>query len=353
MNKIFFSSVVVIGFLTMTLSADALKNTLMNLKSNDSTSMTGYGDLGLSHKPKKHTQHFKKRSPNTVLATVSGHKIRKKDADKYLKKVTKGKIRDYDRLPKKQRKLLLSDLKKIYKVKYFKGRPGDTIIGHYDDNTSVYKKEADAYIKKVTKNKVKDIDVLEKKQRILVLKDLQRIYKLKHFKGRPKETVVATVNDHDIIKSEADKYIIQVTHGNIKDFDLLDEKQKKLVITDLARPILLAEEAQKNMTDEEKALVFRQMWIDKQMATTDVTNDEMIALYEAIKKETLAKNPNAKIPPYISLGDKLKKQVVEKKIIDKLMHNVQIVINDDSNQSSEVKDLNKTAEELDNISQKL
>ncbi len=351
MNKIFFFFVVVIGFLTTSASADALKNTLMNLKTNSSSSSMGYGDLGLSHKPKKNTQVFKKRSPNTVLATVNGHKIRKKDADKYLKKVTKGKISDYDRLPKKQRKLLLSDLKKIYKAKYFKGRPGDTVIGHYDDNTSVYKKEADAYIKKVTKGKIKDIDILPREQRLLILKDLQKIYQMKHFKSRPKETVIATVNDENITKGDADNYIAQVTQGNIKDFDMLDKKQKEMVIKDLARPILLAEDAQKNMSEEEKALVFRQMWIEKQMANTEVSNDEMLALYESMKKETLAKNPNAKIPPYISLGEKLKKQVLEKKIIDRLMEGVQIVINYDSNQTSDTNDSNGTPEILDKITQ--
>jgi hypothetical protein len=352
MNKIFFPMVVVIGFLTTAISADALKNTLMNLKPNNSaSSMMGYGNLGVNKKPKKSQQSFKRRSSKTVLATVNGHKIRKKDADKYLKKVTKGKIKDYDRLPKKQRKLLLSDLKKIYKAKYFKGRSGDTVIGHYDDNTSVYKKEADTYVKKVTKGKVKDLDMLPRKQRLLVLKDLQKMYSMKHFKSRPKETIIATVNEHNITKGEADNYIAQVTQGNIKDFDRLDEKQKSVVIQDLVRPVLLANEAQNNMTEEEKALLFRQVWIDKQMAKTEVSNEEMLAFYESMKKETLAKNPNAKIPPYISLGDRLKKQVLEKKIIEKLMKGVEIVVNDDSSQSTDANDSNKTPEMLGKISQ--
>ena len=84
---------------------------------------------------------------------------------------------------------------------------------------------------------------------------------------------------------------------------------------------------------------------------TEVSNEEMIELYETMKKKSLATNPNAQIPPYISLGDKLKKQIMEKKIIDKLMADVKIVINYDNNQSSDLNNSNKTLETLDKISQ--
>ncbi len=352
MNKILFAIVLVFSFFTASISADALKNTLMNMKSEGSSSgMMGLDDLSLNEKPKKNIQRVKRRSSKTILATVNGHKILKRDADKYLKKVTKGKVKDYDRLPKKQRKLLLSDLKRVYKAKYFKGRAGNTVIGHYDDSTPVYKKEADKYIKKVTKGKIKDIDRLPRKQRLLVLRDLQNIYKIEHFKSRPKDTIIATVNENNISKNEADDYIEKATNGSIKDYDRLDEKQKLLVVKDLARPILLANEADNNMSSEQKEAIFRQMWLEKQMMITEVSNEEMIELYEAMKKKSLATNPNAQIPPYISLGDKLKKQVMEKKIMDKLMVDVKIVVNYDNNQSSDSNNSNKTLETLDKISQ--
>ncbi len=341
MNKVLSTAVVLYGFFSVFASADGLKNALVNMKSeNSSSEMMGLENLNLGMQPKKRVQSFKRRSPNAVLATVNGHKIQKKDADKYLKKVTKGKIKDYDRLPKKQQRLLLTDLKNIYKAKYFKGRAGDTVIGHYDDNTSVYKKEADAYIKKVTKDKIKDIDRLPREQRLLILEDLQKMYKVKHFKSRPKDTIIATVNEQSIIKAEADIYIQNATAGNIKDFDMLDEKQKYIVIQDLARPILLANEADNNMSVEEKEAVLKQMWLDKQMAITEVSNEEMLVLYESMKKEALATDPNAQIPPYISFGEQLKKKIIEQKVMEKLMKDVEIEVHYDDSISSDLNDSN-------------
>ena len=344
MNRILSTAILLCGFLSISASADGLKNALINMESESSSSnMMGLDSLNLGTQPKKRVQQLKKRSPNTVLATVNGHKIHKKDADKYLKKVTKGKIKDYDLLPEKQRKLLLTDLKNIYKAKYFKGRPGDTVIGHHDDNTSVYKKEADAYIKKVTEGKIKDIDRLPRKQRLLILEDLQKIYRMEHFKGRPKDTIIATVNEFSIIKSDADDYIARATRGSIKDFDMLDKKQKHMLVQDLARPVLLASEADNNMSIQEKEAFFKQVWLEKQMATIEVSNEEMLALYESMQAKALAENPNAKIPPYISFGEQLKKKIIEEKVMATLMKDVQIEVNYDDAVTPEANTSNESS----------
>lgn len=212
-----------------------------------------------------------------------------------------------------------------------KSRPVSAIIGRYNDGKPVRKKEANAYLKKATKGKIKDLDMLPKKQRLMVLKDLKKIYAMKHFKSRPADAVVATVNGKDIIKKDADSFLSKITGGNVKDFDRLDKKQREALIQDLARPMVIKDAIDANLTEAEKETIYKQMWIEKQRATIEVTSDEMLALYELKKEKTLAKNPQAQIPHYMSLGDSLKNEIIEKKMMVNLMKDVNITINYDTN----------------------
>jgi len=267
------------------LAADALKNSLTNiLNDKNSVGMVNLDNLSINGKPKP-TTHFKKRSPNTIISTVKGYKIRKKEADAFLSKVTKGKVKDYDRLPKKQRKI--------------------------------------------------------------VIKELVKIHTLKNKKSRPSTAVIATVNGVKIIKKEADSFLKRMTSGKVKDFDTLDKKQRKLLITDLARPIALKSEVDMNLTVEERDGILRQVWLEKQKSSIKVSNDEMLALYEEKKAQSLAVNPNAVIPAYLTIGKQLKSEVIEKKITQKLMKDVEIEINFDDHSSE---DLNRSAVTLDNNS---
>ncbi len=227
-----------------------------------------------------------------------------------------------------------------------KSRPGSAIIGRYNDKKPVYKKEADAYIKKVTKGKIKDIDLLPREQRLIVLKDLQNIYKMKHFKSRPSTSVIATVNGINIIKKDADNYLKKVTAGRVGDFDRLEKKQRKVLIEDLARPIVIKDAVENNITEEEKEAIYTQMWLEKQRATIEVSSEEMLALYELKKEKALALNPQAQIPHYMSLGESLKNEILEQKMMENLMKDVNITVNYDTNDTM---DTNESSETLGRI----
>lgn len=273
MKKILLTLGLTLCFSVSSLSADALKNSLNNLmQEKDSTGMVNLNGVGVGAKPK----------PKVV----------------------------------KQAR---------------KSRPASAIIGRYNDGKPVRKKEANAYLKKATKGKIKDLDLLPKKQRLMVLKDLKRIYAAKHFKSRPADTVVATVNGKNILKKTADSFLKQVTGGKVKDFDRLEKKQRRILIEDLARPIVITDAAEANLTEVEKEAIFKQMWLEKQRASIEVTSDEMLALYEIKKQKTLAKNPQAQIPQYLSLGESLKNEILEKKMMAKLLKDVNITVNYDDN----------------------
>ena len=280
------------AFLISTVSADALKNSLTNiLNTKDSSGMVNLNGISVGAKPKR----------------------------KVIKHVRKS-------------------------------RPASAVIGRYNDGKPVHKREADKYIKKATKGKIKDLDLLPKKQRLMVLKDLQRMYAIKHFKSRPAKAVVATVNGQEIHKKSADNYLKSVTRGKVTDFDTLDKKQRLVLIKELARPIVLQADIDQNLTEEEKEAVLSQAWLQKQRAMTKVTNDQMLALYEAKKAKALAVNPQAQIPPYISLGENLKKEIIEKEIMVNLMQDVNITVNFDSNKTVPNNETNESSAKLDKIS---
>ena len=52
----------------------------------------------------------KNRSANTVIATVNGTNVLKKEADSYLSQRTQGKVTDFDTLPADQRSRLVHEL---------------------------------------------------------------------------------------------------------------------------------------------------------------------------------------------------------------------------------------------------
>jgi len=222
-----------------------------------------------------------------------------------------------------------------------KSRPANTVIGYYKKGKPVHKKEADAYIKKVTKGKIKDIDRLPRKQRLLVLKDLQSIYKEKHFVSRSKKSVVATIDGYKVRKREADKYLVKVSSGQVKDFDRLDSAKRKLLIKDLARKIVILAAAKREIKKEHQREIFKQIWLDRKRKETKVTPDELLALYNKKTEKVLSMNPQANIPSYISLGMTLKKEVIEEKIMMKIMKDAKIKILDE-NLSNEIIDSNTT-----------
>jgi hypothetical protein len=246
-------------------SADGLKNSLngfMGTKNKKST--VNLGRINLNAKARSTSKPKKKRSGDTVISTVGDYKILKKEADEYLERATGGKIKNYDRLPQKQRDM--------------------------------------------------------------VIKDLVRLNSLKDVKSREPDVVIATINGVNIVKKDADAYLAKVTSGNSRDFDKLDVQQKQILLQDLARPIMIELAINEDIVEEEKNAFIKQIWIEKRRAEVTVSNAEMLAFYEDTKKKALAQNAQAVIPSYMSLGARIKNQVIEKKIIDELMVDVKVEV---------------------------
>ena len=111
MKKFLIFAGMSLALLQSPIYADALKNSLSNmLNEKETSSMVDLGSINLNGKPKPVQKTVKKRSANTVIATVNGHKLIKKDADAYLEKRTQGKITNSDKIPPQQRQRLIQEL---------------------------------------------------------------------------------------------------------------------------------------------------------------------------------------------------------------------------------------------------
>jgi len=146
-------------------------------------------------------------------------------------------------------------------------------------------------------------------------------------KPRNSKTVIATVNGHNILKKEADEYLKSRTKGKVTDFDTLPKEQHKRLIAELSLPVLIAEKAKKELSEKEKEAVFVSMWMQKEAAKVTVTDAEVQAFYEQLKQKAIERNTtNSIIPPFDSIKNKMKSQMVEKKIMDKLMKDVKVEV---------------------------
>ncbi|BAF72751.1 hypothetical protein [Sulfurovum sp. NBC37-1] len=107
MKKIIVAAGISLGILAVPLWADHLKDSLSRMVHEKDTTP---GMVDLSRLDQPMAGPVKSRPSNAVIATVNGHKIRKKEADAYIKSRTKGKITDFDTLPKEQQLRLVKEL---------------------------------------------------------------------------------------------------------------------------------------------------------------------------------------------------------------------------------------------------
>ena len=111
MRKLFTTSILVLLLWHTYTCADALKTSLTNFMNAEETPpMIDLGHINLNVKPKPKKPTIKHHASKATIATANGHKIIKRDADKYLAQRTQGKIKNFDKLPRQQQKRLISEM---------------------------------------------------------------------------------------------------------------------------------------------------------------------------------------------------------------------------------------------------
>jgi len=150
--------------------------------------------------------------------------------------------------------------------------------------------------------------------------------KPKQPKTRSSKSVIATVNGHKIIKKEADSYLKQRTQGKVTDFDHLPPEQRSRLIQELSLPVIVLDAAEKELSEEEKLAVYTRTWMQKEARKINVTDEEALKVYNQIKQQAQENNATQNIPPFESIKDKLKIQIIEKTLVDKLMKDAKIEV---------------------------
>lgn len=145
-------------------------------------------------------------------------------------------------------------------------------------------------------------------------------------KTRSAKAVIATVNGQKIIKKDADAYLKQRTQGKVSDFDRLPPEQKPRLIQELALPILVLETAKKELSSAEKEAVYTRAWTQKEALKIKVSDDQAIEVYNQLKKQSEENNATEGMPPFDAIKDRLKMQIIEKTLIERVMKNAVVKV---------------------------
>ena len=145
-------------------------------------------------------------------------------------------------------------------------------------------------------------------------------------KKRSAKAVVAIVNRHKILKKEADAHLKKRTQGKISDFDLLPKKQRLMLIREMVLPILALESAKKEISPEEKEVLYSRTWMQKEALKIKIADEEAQKVYDQIKQQSQEKNATANFPEFEKIKNRIKSQMLEKQIISKLMKDVKIKV---------------------------
>ena len=143
---------------------------------------------------------------------------------------------------------------------------------------------------------------------------------------RSSNTVIAVVNGHKIIKKDADSYISLRTRGHIKDFDLLPKKQRIRLVKELSVPLLAADIAQKELTPLEKQTALTRMLVQKEAQKITIKDEEAKRIYEQMTQQKLPNHATQKVPPFEQVKERLKAQMIEKRVMAQLMKDVKIEV---------------------------
>lgn len=149
-------------------------------------------------------------------------------------------------------------------------------------------------------------------------------------KTRSSKAVVATVNGHKVIKKEADTYLKERTQGKVSNFDALPKKQRLRLIQEISLPIVILDNAQKELSDEEKESIYVRLWMKKEALKTNITDEQIKGVYDNLKQKSEENNSTTDIPTFESVKDRMKSQMMEKEMIGKLMKDVEIKIEENN-----------------------
>ena len=167
-------------------------------------------------------------------------------------------------------------------------------------------------------------------------------------KTRSSKAVVATVNGHKIIKKDADAYLKKRTNGKVKNFDILPKKQQLRLLQEMSISTLAGDAAKKELSHQEKLAITTRIWMQKEALASKVTDEQAKEIYDQMEQRAKEANSTKAIPSFDSIKDRMKMQIVEKQIMAKLMRGVKLKIIDANMIAGSINDIYVSIEDADN-----
>ncbi|TNF43912.1 MAG: hypothetical protein EP216_02960 [Epsilonproteobacteria bacterium] len=132
-----------------------------------------------------------------------------------------------------------------------------------------------------------------------------------------------TVDGMEITVEEANNALNTLTQGKMT-WDKLPADGKKQLIEMMAPAKLVAAESKKSLTQKEKEAALAGFWMQKKMASTEVTDKEAEEAYNKMKKAAKEAKSTQEIPPLEAVKSSIKIQLAQEKVVAELMKNAKI-----------------------------
>jgi hypothetical protein len=344
MKKLIAVAAVAGGLSVSPLCADQLKESLSGLlkKKEETPSMVNLDGLNLNGKVKPIIP--KTRSSKAVIAVVDGHKIIKKEADAYLKQRTKGKVTDFDLLPKEQRlalvkELVLPQLLTAKAKKELTEEQKDALISRAWMQNAVAESDIPEEQLKAAYEKIKaqakaksalqQVPPFEKirdriKMQVAEQQIVGQLLRGVDIKVEPSSDKVAGyIGMLPVSIDKVNRALQMMTKGKMT-WETLPEQEKNRVLQMMAPSKMIALNAKNTLTQEQQDTVLVNFWMQKGISQVEITDAEVKKRYEKIKKMAKKSKGKKRLPDYAELEKSLKMQLAQEKFVDSLIKEAKI-----------------------------
>ncbi len=132
-----------------------------------------------------------------------------------------------------------------------------------------------------------------------------------------------TVNGMEISVEEANKALNVISRGQAT-WEKISTQQKEQVLKMIAPSKLAAVQAKKELTKEEKDIALSNLWMQKKISETKISDEEAKKSYEKMKAAAKKANPKKEFPPYASAEKSIKMKMAQEKVVGDLMKDAKI-----------------------------
>ncbi|OQX49553.1 MAG: hypothetical protein B5M46_05135 [Epsilonproteobacteria bacterium 4484_20] len=132
-----------------------------------------------------------------------------------------------------------------------------------------------------------------------------------------------TVNGMEVSMEEANKALKMVSRGQAT-WDKISQQQKEQVLRMIAPSKLAAVKAKKELTEEEKNIALSNLWMQKKMSETKISDEEAKKAYEKLKEAAKKKNPKKEFPSFDAAKKSIKMKMAQEKVVGDLMKDAKI-----------------------------